>query len=109
MEQSTGDNARSLRPREQPGILHAVIDTRDSNPNTNITLLSLNNLTVYGPPAFDDASFSMLQSQLLQTGDSAHEYVGEPDMDLILANDADSGTIANSTFQGGSIEVFGGP
>ena len=30
-------------------------------------------------------------------------------MDLILANDADSGTIANSTFRGGSIEVFGGP
>ena len=96
-------------PENNPGILHAVIDTRDSNPNTNITLLSLNNLTVYGPPAFDGASFSMLQSQLLQTGDSAHEYVGEQDMDLILANDADSGTIANSTFQGGSIEVFGGP
>ncbi len=30
-------------------------------------------------------------------------------MDLIRTNDADSGTISNSTFQGGSIEVFGGP
>ena len=30
-------------------------------------------------------------------------------MDLIRANDKDSGTIANSTFQGGSIEVYGGP
>ena len=30
-------------------------------------------------------------------------------IDLIRSNDSDSGTISNSTFQGGSIELFGGP
>ena len=35
--------------------------------------------------------------------------MGEQDIDLIRANDADSGTISNSTFQGGTIEVFDGP
>ena len=30
-------------------------------------------------------------------------------MNLLNANFADSGTISNSTFQGGPIQVFGGP
>ena len=48
-------------------------------------------------------------SQLQQHGRSTYQYVGEQDIDLIRTNDTDSGTIANSTFQGGSIEVFAGP
>ena len=50
-----------------------------------------------------------LQSLLVQQGDTADQYVGEQAIDLVSSNFADSGTISNSTFQGGPIEVFGGP
>ncbi len=97
-------------PENNPGgIAHAVIDTRDSNTNLNRDLLTLNGMTISGPPAFDGSSFSSLQAQLQQSGDTTHQYVGEQDLDLIRTNDEDSGSIANSTFQGGPIEVFGGP
>ncbi len=43
------------------------------------------------------------------SGDTTYQYVGEQDIDLIRTNDEDSGTISSSTFQGGPIEVFGGP
>jgi hypothetical protein len=87
----------------------AVIDTRDSNTNLNTTRLTLNGMTVQGPPAFDGSSYTSLQAQLANSGGTAYQYVGEQDIDLIRTNDQDSGTISNSTFQGGSIEVFGGP
>jgi hypothetical protein len=45
----------------------------------------------------------------VQQGDSTHRYVGEQAIDLIKTNDTDKGTIADSKFQGGAIEVFGGP
>jgi hypothetical protein len=97
-------------PENNPaGTQHAVIDTRDSNTNLNITLLTLNNVQIYGPPAFDGSSFSSLQTKLVQVGDPTDQYVGEQAMDLVRTNDADSGTISNSTLQGGTIEVFGGP
>ncbi len=97
-------------PENNPtGIQHAVIDTGDPTPNTNITIYSFNDLTIYGPPAFDGSSFSSLQSQMAEEGLAPYQYVGEQDMDLILSNASDSGTISNSTFQGGTIEVFGGP
>ncbi len=96
-------------PENDLGIEHAVIDTRDSNNNENRDVLTLNGVAIYGPPAFDASSFSSLQSKLQQSGDTIHEYVGEPAIDLVRANDQDSGTITGSTFQGGSIEVFGGP
>ncbi len=106
-----GNRARSVRPGEQPGGYStvAVIDTRDSNTNLNITILTLNGMTIQGPPAFDGSSYTSLQAQLANSGDTTHQYVGEQDIDLIRTNDEDSGTISNSTFQGGSIEVFGGP
>ena len=54
-------------PENNPyGIQHAVIDTDDSNTNSNMTLLTLDNMVVTGPPAFDGASSSSLQSQLVQ-------------------------------------------
>jgi len=97
-------------PENNPGgVSHAVIDTRDSNTNLNMTLLTLSGMTIDGPSAFDGSSFSSLQAQLQQEGDNTHEYVGEQAMDLITTNDDDSGTIAGSTFEGGSIEVYGGP
>jgi len=97
-------------PENNPGgVSHAVIDTRDSNTNLNMTLLTVSGMTIDGPPAFDGSSFSSLQAQLQQAGDDTHEYVGEQAMDLIATNDDDSGTIAGSTFAGGSIEVYGGP
>ncbi len=96
-------------PENNQGISHAVIDTRDSNSNENRDVLTLSGMAIYGPPAFDAASYSALQTTLTQTSDTPHEYVGEQAIDLVRANDQDSGTITGSTFQGGSIEVFGGP
>lgn len=109
MEQPLGDEPVLWDPENDLGIEHAVIDTRDSNNNENRDVLTLNGVAIYGPPAFDASSFSSLQSKLQQSGDTIHEYVGEPAIDLVRANDQDSGTITGSTFQGGSIEVFGGP
>ena len=97
-------------PENNPGgISHAVIDSRDSNTNANDTILTLNGMTISGPPAFDASSYSSLQTQLAASGDTTHQYVGEQDLELIRTNDQDSGTISNSTFQGGTITVFGGP
>jgi hypothetical protein len=97
-------------PENNPsGVQHAVIDTRDANTNLNITILTLTGMTISGPPAFDESSYSALQTQLVQSGATTSQYVGEQDLNLITANDQDSGTITNSTFQGGTIELFGGP
>jgi hypothetical protein len=97
-------------PENNPGgVAHAVIDTRDSNSSVNRDILTLRGMTIHGPPAFDGAAFMSLRAQLGRSGDTAHEYAGEQDLDLIRTNDLDSGVIINSTFQGGSIEVTGGP
>ena len=96
-------------PENNQGITHAVIDTRDSNSNENRDVITLDGMTIYGPPAFDGSTYSGLQATLAQSGDTTHEYVGEQAIDLVRANDEDSGTITDSTFQGGAIEVFGGP
>ena len=105
-----GSTPALFDPENNPaGIQHAVIDTGDSTPNTNITLYSFTNLTIYGPPAFDGASFASLQSQLVQDGLSVYQYVGEQSIDTIRSGGNDSGTISNSTFQGGTIDLTGGP
>ena len=97
-------------PENNPaGIAHAVIDTRDSNTNLNLTSLVLSNMTISGLPAFDSAAFATLTAQLGQSGDTAHAYAGELAMDLIRTNDLDTGSISSSSFQGGSIELYGGP
>ncbi len=97
-------------PENNPaGIERAVIDMRDSNTNVNMTLLTLSNMTIVGPPAFDGSSFATTSSLLSQSGDGTHQYVGELDMDLIRTNDMDTGSILNSSLQGGQIEAFGGP
>ncbi len=96
-------------PENPQGIAHAVLDTRDSSSNAIRDFLTLSGVSIYGPPAFDAASYATLQAQQAQTGDTQHQYVGEPAIDLIRANDQDSGTIVGGTFQGGSIEVFSGP
>lgn len=96
-------------PENTQGISHAVLDTRDSSSNAIRDFLTLNGVSIYGPPAFDAASYAALQSALAKTGDTSHQYVGELAIDLIRTNDQDSGTITGGTFQGGSIEVFSGP
>src|SRR5262249_26136181 len=96
-------------PENDQGIAHAVIDTRDSNSNANRDVLTLSGLSVYGPPAFDASSYASLQTALAQSGDTNHQYVGEQAIDLVRTNDQDSGTITGCTFQGGTIEAFGGP
>ena len=46
-------------PENNPaGIEHAVIDTRDSDTNLNLTSLTLSDMTISGPPAFDGSSFA---------------------------------------------------
>ena len=63
LEQPAGRRLRALfDPENNPaGIQHAVIDTRDSNTNLNMTLLTLDDMTILGPPAFDGSSFSSLK------------------------------------------------
>jgi hypothetical protein len=97
-------------PENDPaGIQHAVIDTGDSNINLNLTSLTLSNMQIYGPPAFDGSAFGAITAQFGQSGITPGQYVGELAMDLVRTNGGDTGSIQNSTFQGGSIEVFGGP
>ncbi len=104
-----GTNPVLFDPENSQGVQHAVIDTGDSNNNSHITIYTLSGMTISGPPAFDGSSFSSDQAILLQGGDTTHRYVGEPDLDLIRSNAGDSGSISNSTFQGGTVEVNGGP
>ena len=107
---SPGTTPALYDPENNPaGVQHAVIDTGDSNVNSNFTVLTLNNVQIFGPPAFDGSSFSTLQGQLGQGGNAIYQYVGEQDMNLVRTNFGDCGTIANSTFQGGTIEACGGP
>jgi hypothetical protein len=97
-------------PENDPaGIAHAVIDTRDSNTNLNMTSLTLSGMTILGPPAFDGPAFSNLAARLAAQGLGADQYVGEQDIDLIAAGGNDTGAIAGSTFQGGPIELCDGP
>ena len=104
-----GTNPALFDPENSQGIQHAVIDTGDSNNNSHITIYTLSNMTISGPPAFDGSSFLSDQALLLQSGDTTHQYVGEPDIDLIRSNTGDSGSIVNSTFQGGTVAVDEGP
>jgi hypothetical protein len=66
-------------------------------------------MTVDGPPAFDASTFSAVQAQLLASQGSYYTYSGEMAISLIRSNSDDSGYITGSTFQGGTIELFGGP
>ena len=97
-------------PENNPsGIEHAVINTRDSNTNLNLTSLTLSNMQISGPPAFDGSQFASIAAQIVQGDGVGAVYAGELAMDLVRTNDLDTGSIENSTFQGGSIEVYGGP
>ena len=52
--QSVGIVSALYDPENNPyGIQHAVIDTVDSNINYSKTLLTIDNVVVTGPPAFD--------------------------------------------------------
>ena len=104
-----GDTPALWDPMNNLGIIHAVIDTRDSNSNQNRDVLTLSGVSIYGPPAFDASSFASLSAQAQQIGGGAWKYAGEPAMNLVRTNDADSGTITGGTFQGGPIDLFGGP
>ncbi len=88
---------------------HAVIDTGDTNTSQNIQNIKLIDMTVYGPPAFQAANFPSIQAG----APSGDVYVGEPDIALVNTNGAqgmsDSGSITGSTFQGGPINLTGGP
>ena len=97
-------------PENNPaGIEHAVIDTRDSDINLNLTSLTLTDMQITGPPAFDGSSFATIAAQVGQTDAPSASYVGEPAMSLVRSNDSDTGSIASSSFQGGPIELYGGP
>ncbi len=105
-----GDGPLLFDPENNPaGIEHAVIDTRDSDINLNLTSLTLTDMQITGPPAFDASAFASIVAQIGQTGDPSASYVGESAMSLVRANDSDTGSIENSTFQGGPVELYGGP
>ena len=98
-------------PENTAGINHAVIDTGDSNTPQSTQWLTLQDMRVYGPPAYDASSFQNLQNQASTRG---MVYVGEPAMTLVQTDPGgggfgDYGTISNSTFQGGPINLLGGP
>ncbi len=96
-------------PENNPaGIEHAVIDTRDSNTNLNLTSLTLSNMQIDGPPAFDGALFGTLSSQVSQSVGAGAVYAGELAMDLVRTNDLDTGLITNSSFQGGRSSFMAG-
>ena len=78
----------------------AVINTSVGNDGRNRETLTLAGMTVLGPPDFDAAPPT--------PPDSSHSYAGEPEIPLIEAGD-DDGSIAGSTFRGGSIQLAGGP
>ena len=99
-------------PENNPaGIEHAVIDTRDSNTNLNLTSLACEQHADRRAAGFRRIARSAAISAQARPdcGDSAAQYVGELAIDLVRTNDLDTGSISNSSFQGGSIELYGGP
>ena len=98
-------------PENTGGINHAVIDTGDQNTPQSTQWLTLQNMSVFGPPAYDASSFQNLQNQASASG---MVYVGEPAMSLVQTDPGgggfgDYGSISNCTFQGGPINLAGGP
>jgi hypothetical protein len=93
-------------------LSYAVINTGGSNWNGNSTTLNLQSMSIYGPPAFESsAHYSSLKTE---AGAQGELYVGEPDIDVVDTNGgpggiSDNGTISGSTFQGGTVELHGGP
>ena len=68
-------------PENNPaGVEHAVIDTRDSNTNLNVTSLTLSNMQIYGPPAFNGSAFAAIAHELKSARPATRSasYVGEP-------------------------------
>ena len=89
-------------PESSPYGTKAVIDTSTSggNDGRNREFLTMVGLTVDGPPDFDAVPPTPT--------DAYHAYAGEPEIPLVETGD-DGGTIAGSTFQGGSLALSGGP
>ncbi len=78
----------------------AVINTGVGNDGRNRETLTLAGMTILGPPDFDAAP--------AVAPDAYHTYAGEPEIPLVETGD-DNGSIAGSTFQGGSVQLAGGP
>ena len=107
----SGDTPTLYDPENLPsGVNHAVIDDEDSNINYATDIFTITKMSIYGPPAYDasPSEYSYIQAEVAAAA-PLDTYVGELDMPLIRANPQDSGTIGNCTFQGGPIEVNGGP
>jgi hypothetical protein len=83
---------------ETGGVSHAVINLE--NPGQSRQVLTLSGMKIDGPPAFDPPR---------PNPDTFHVYVGEPAPNLVKTGQHDSGSITNSTFQGGVVEFFNGP
>ena len=86
-----------------------MIDTRDSNTNLNLTSLDAHNMQIYGPPAFDGSAFGTITQELSQSGDTAQ-------VRRRAGHGAGPGQRPGHRldrrtrrFQGGSIELYGGP
>ena len=96
-------------PPQPPPPSLAVINTADNTENTY--QLSLVGMSITGPSAIDASSYGTLYTAAQQLGDL---YAGEQDMPLVITGGSggaftDSGTITGCTFQGGNIDLDGGP
>lgn len=74
--------------------------------NYTTDAVSLAGMTIYGPPAFN-ANSSTENYEYLEGQNP--DYIGEPDIPLVLTNNTDFGAITNSTLQGGPLALSGGP
>ena len=75
-----GQSVRYVDPENTGGINHAGIDTGDRIHLRSTQSLTLQNMSVFGPPAYDASSFQNLQNQASASG---MVYVGEPAVGLV--------------------------
>jgi Fibronectin type III domain len=87
----------------------AVINDSTQNQSYNIDDLSLNQVSILGPPAFDsNSSTENYQYLLAHDPNSGKTYAGEPALPLILAGGFGNIT-GPGTLAGGSIKLWEGP
>ncbi len=84
----------------------AVINDQTQNENYDSDMITLSEMNIYGPPAFDENSPTEKYATLHQDNST---YVGEPSIPLLLTNAPDFGSITDCTLQGGTVELNGGP
>jgi hypothetical protein len=91
------------------GTQLAVINDEYLNQTYDTDMITLDDMTVDGPPAFDTNNTNNPDDNYTSLHNNNPGYVGEPAIPLLLTNPNDFGAVENSTFQGGPIWLSGGP